>query len=152
MNCKEVDNIWRTFASKNNLEIEVSNDNYFYGIKTKYFIVLNTESPKIVLEGLVNKNNQGYNLHKTKIRLEDVNISKFDFKEVVNIKRLGLFKNQYKDNNKANLLKILRKFGANRIKIADENGIAIEFNYLFEKEEEFLKLNHIIKEITKACH
>jgi fibrillarin-like rRNA methylase len=59
MNCKEVDNIWRTFASKNNLEIEVSNDNYFYGIKTKYFIVLNTESPKIVLEGLLNKNNQG---------------------------------------------------------------------------------------------
>jgi len=149
MNLNQVDKIWKDFAEQNKLQLEVIDKNYFHGIKTQYFITLSSSSPRIVLQGLLNKNGQGYNLYKTKISITDKTADNYSFNEVVDKRQFGLFKNNYKDQKKRDFLLLLRKYGAKRLKI-ENNEITLEFEYIFNSKKDFHKINNIIDDIIKA--
>jgi len=149
INLNQVDKIWREFAEKNKLQIEVVDKNYFHGIKTKYTITINPDNPKIVLEGLLNKNAQGYNLFKTKIKITEKTSDSYLFNEIVDKRRFGLFKNHYKDLRKKEYLSVLRKYGVKRLRFEKTDKI-LEFEYIFNSENDFKKINRIINDIINA--
>ncbi|GEM_PF-4945185 len=149
MNLNQVDKIWREFAEKNKLQIEVVDQNYFHGIKTQYAIIINPDNPKIILEGLLNKNAQGYNLYKTKIKIQNKTSDSYSSMEIVDKRHFGFLKNHYKDQRKGKYLSMLRKFGAKKLKFENAE-INIEFEYIFSSENDFKKINRIINDIIKA--
>ncbi len=149
MNLNQVDKIWRDFAEQNKLQLEVIDKNYFHGIKTQYFITVSSSSPKIVLQGLLNKNGQGYNLYKTKISITNKGTDNYAFNEVVDKRLFGLFKNSYKDLKQKEFLSLLRKYGAKKLRI-ENNEKVLEFEYIFNSQKDFKKIKNIIDDIIKA--
>ena len=149
MNLNQVDKIWREFAERNKLRIEVVDQNYFHGNKTQYNITINPNNPKIILVGLLNKNAQGYNLYKTRIKIKNKTSDSYSTMEIVDKRYFGFFKNHYKDQSKGKYLSVLRKFGAKKLRIENAE-INIEFEHIFSSENDFKKINRIISDIIKA--
>ncbi|MCG8582095.1 MAG: hypothetical protein MI866_19375 [Bacteroidales bacterium] len=149
INLNKVDKIWRDFAEQNELQLEVIDKNYVHGIKTQYFITINSDKANIVLQGLLNKNSQGYNLYKTKIIIAEQTADNHSFKEVVDKRLLGLLKNSYKNPKQKEFLLLLRKYGAKRLRIENKEKI-LEFKYIFNSENDFKKIKNIIDDIIKT--
>ncbi len=136
MNWKKIDECWKAYAIKNNLGLQVDERNFFYGVHTEYKLTLNQEDFSITLLGDMKKSTQGINYFWTKLSINNLSNNNLAFREIKDFRFLYLFKNNYKDPIKSDLLQLIRNHNAKKLK-RKINGFEVKFNYLFDSPHDF---------------
>jgi hypothetical protein len=136
MNWKTIDESWKEFANDNDLTLEQSEDNFFYGVRTKYKLSIQNNDQKITLIGDLKKITSGCNRYRTKLFIKNLPNNSLAFNEVVDKRIFGLFKNNYKDGHKSDFLSLIRKFGAKKL-INKHGEFEAQFDYVFAKHTDF---------------
>jgi hypothetical protein len=136
MNWKTIDESWKEFANDNDLTLEQSENNFFYGVRTEYKLSIQNNDQKITLIGDLKKITYWCNRYRTKLFIHNLSSNSLTFNEVVDKRIFGLFKNSYKDGHKSDLLGLIRKFGAEKL-INKHGELEAQFDYVFGKHTDF---------------
>lgn len=151
MNWRKVDECWKAFASYNNLELDQSDDNFLYGVRTEYELTLTRQNYSLTFLCDMKKSTEGYNRYRTKLFIKELKNNRLNFDEVTDSRFLFIFKNHYKDLVKADLLELIRQHNARKI-IRTDFGFEIRFDYLFDKSKDFLNGIKLADEIAKRAN
>jgi hypothetical protein len=107
------------------------------------------ESPvKTILTGVLVKRNEGYDYVYTRISINGLNGNKNI--EVNDQRIFGLFKRKYKEQERQKYLELIRKYQAKKILI-DNDILEIEFDYIFNSNEDFEKIEIINDELINKA-
>lgn len=145
MNWKKIDESWELFASQNNVSLVKSDENLFHGVLTKYELSFPGSDQEVSLQGKMWKDFSGVPRNQTSLRIKNVDLA---FDKISDRRLFWIFKINYADKTKSELLGLLRKYEAKELKKTDD-GLSIRFDFIFEDLSHFgMALDLIDKIVT----